>query len=212
MKARILVTGFKPFLHHTINASERVLSHLKEERHDIETLLLPVSFQNSYREFKKHWDAQGPYDSVVMLGQANGRALVSLERVALNWMESKNPDNDGECPPGGRIIAGAPDSYLVDFFPSSWKETLSQVVGGDASGSSSAVKLAEVSLTAGAYVCNNLYYKVTHELQGTSSKALFVHLPLLPEQTSENAGSPTMELKTQTLILHQLIQLISKQS
>lgn len=204
MKPRILVTGFRPFLHHTTNASEQVLSRLKKERSDIDTLLLPVSFKNSYLEFQKHWDAKGPYESVVMLGQANGRALVSLERVALNWMESKSPDNDGECPPGGRIIADAPDSYLVDFFPSSWKEALSQAVGGTGS-----AKLAEVSLTAGAYVCNNLYYKVTHELRDTGVKALFVHLPLLPEQICENAGSPSMELQTQMQVVHQLIQLIA---
>lgn len=197
--ARILVTGFKPFLHHTVNSSERVLRELAGVRSDIDVLLLPVSFENSYREFRKHWDAGGGYDVVVMLGQANGRAAVCLERVALNWMESKNPDNDGECPAGGRIVAGAPDSYLVDFFPSAWKEELSKIAK------------TEVSLTAGAYVCNNLYYKVTHDLR-TKTRALFVHLPLLPEQAAENPAMPVMALDTQVRVVSEILNLLKSQS
>lgn len=205
--ARILVTGFEPFLHHSMNSSERVLTALTKERKDIEAVFLPVSFQNSFTELKKHLSSQPHYDFVIMLGQANGRAVVSLERVALNWMESKNPDNDGECPAGGRILTDAPDSYLVDFFPSAWKEILSSV-GSDAEGLEYPTKLAEVSLTAGAYVCNNLYYKMVHELRGSKTQPLFVHLPLLPEQIDENPGSPSMKLTTQVRIVSELLNLL----
>jgi pyroglutamyl-peptidase len=206
--ARILVSGFRPFLHHSMNSSERVVTSLAVERQEIETVLLPVSFQGSFIELKKHLNTNPRYDFVVMLGQANGRAAVSLERVALNWMESTKPDNDGECPVGGRILSGAPDSYLVDFFPSAWKETLS-AVGSVAEGLEFPTKLAEVSLTAGSYVCNNLYYKMVHELRGSETKPLFVHLPLLPEQIDENPGSPSMKLTTQVRIINELLNLLT---
>jgi len=196
MKQRILVTGFQPFLHHSMNVSEMLLQELGRERTDIEVLLLPVSFQKSFLEFKRHWDLHGPYRSVVMLGQAKGREGVSLERVALNWMESKNPDNDGECPPSGRIFADAPDSYLVDFFPSAWKDSLMSL------------GKTEISLTAGAYVCNNLYFKVTHSLRAADVAALFVHLPLLPEQLAENPGSPTLEFTTQKRVVAGILDLM----
>jgi pyroglutamyl-peptidase len=204
---KILVTGFRPFLHHTVNSSELVLLDLARHRKDIDTLLLPVSFQNSFLQLKKFLAVHSGYDFVVMLGQANGRGAVSLERVALNWMESKNPDNDGECPAGGRILPGAPDSYLVDFFPSKWKELLS-ASGSEAEGLEYPAKLAEISLTAGAYVCNNLYYKAVHELRGSRTQPLFVHLPLLPEQIDENPGSPSMKLSTQSHIVSELLNLL----
>lgn len=203
MNKRILLTGFVPFLHHSVNSSEQVLAALSKARTDIETLLLPVSFETSFQELKNHLGKNAAYDFVIMMGQAKGRANVTLERVALNWMESKNPDNDGSRPLGGRIISGAPDSYLVDFFPSAWCEKISATLGAP-----EGTKLAEVSLTAGAYVCNNLYYKTAHELRHTSTKALFVHLPLMPAQASENGDSPSMDLHTQVRVVGELLNLI----
>lgn len=202
MSSRILVTGFIPFLHHSINSSEQVLASLKKERTDVETLLLPVSFENSFLELQKHLAKNAAYNFVIMMGQAKGRASVTFERVALNWVETKNPDNDGATAVGGRINSGAPDSYLADFFPSSWAEKISSAVNDKGP------KLAEMSLTAGAYVCNNLYFKAAHALRDTKTKALFVHLPLLPEQVAENEGSPSMDLHTQSRIINELLNLL----
>lgn len=202
MNRRILVTGFIPFLHHSVNSSEQVLAGLAKERADVETLLLPVSFENSFLELQKHLTNNAAYDFVIMMGQAKGRASVTFERVALNWVETKNPDNDGATVVGKRIISGAPDSYLADFFPSAWAEKIS------ASLSDKGPKLAEMSLSAGAYVCNNLYYKAVHALQGSATKALFVHLPLLPEQVAENVGSPSMDLHTQSRIINELLDIL----
>jgi pyroglutamyl-peptidase len=176
MNRRILVTGFIPFLHHSVNSSEQVLAGLKKERTDIETLLLPVSFENSFLELQMHLTSNAAYDFVIMMGQAKGRASI--------------------------IISGAPDSYIADFFPSDWAEKISAGVVDKGS------KLAEMSLSAGAYVCNNLYYKAAHALNGSSTKVLFVHLPLLPEQVAENVGSPSMDLHTQSRIINELLNLL----
>lgn len=194
MNSKILVTAFKPFLDHTQNCSEVLLKRLQQERDDIESLLLPVSFQNTFSEFKKHWQARGPYKSVVMLGQASGRKSVNLERVALNWMESKLPDNDGLTPSGKRIVRDAPDSYIVDFFPSSWLE----VLNGQGP--------TETSFSAGAYVCNHLYFQVAHELKAHNIPNIFVHLPLLPEQAQES--DPQMDGGIQKKIVGELLNLL----
>jgi len=204
MTPRILVTGFQPFLHHSVNSSERVLANLSLQDTAIETLLLPVSFEGSFQALQNHLAKNLDYDFVVMLGQAQSRASITVERVALNWMESKKPDNDGRCIEGQRILPGGPDSYLIDFFPSAWIEKIAANQGPQ--------KSIEISLTAGAYVCNNLYYKTTHSLRGKKTKPLFVHLPLLPEQESENPHAPTMELETQTHILRELLALLKATS
>jgi pyroglutamyl-peptidase len=196
MNPKILVTGFKPFLHHTQNCSEILLKQLQNERRDIETLLLPVSFQNSFSEFKKHWQAQGPYKGVLMLGQANGRKEICLERVALNWMESKVADNEGLSPSGKKIVRDAPDSYIMDFFPGNWAEVLKE--HGP----------TNISLSAGSYVCNNLYFQVAHELKPKAIPNLFVHLPLLHEQVQENAGAPSLDGVIQKKVLNELLNMI----
>jgi len=162
----------------------------------MEGLLLPVSFQNTYAEFRKHWLARGPYKAVVMLGQAAGRKAVEIERVALNWMESKHPDNEGITPRGQRIVREAPDSYIMDFFPPGWVDILSQQGP------------AEISFSAGAYVCNQLYFQVAHELKPLSLPSLFVHLPLLPEQIKPGDPLPALALETQSRIVSSLLDLI----
>lgn len=158
--------------------------------------MLPVSFQKAFPEFKKHWQGKGPYKAVVMLGQAAGQKAVQLERVALNWMESRHADNDGLSPAGKRILRDAPDSYIIDFFPSSWLEIL------DALGPT------KTSFSAGAYVCNHLYFQVVHELSSQGLPNLFVHLPLLPAQTQPGDGTPSMPLETQKRILNELLNLL----
>ncbi|MGZ3746627.1 MAG: pyroglutamyl-peptidase I family protein [Pseudobdellovibrionaceae bacterium] len=65
-----------------------------------------------------------------------------------------------------------------------------------------------MSLSAGAYVCNSLYFQVIHNLTKLQIPALFVHLPLLPEQT-EDLSKPFMDLATQRLVVFKLMQLMS---
>lgn len=173
-----------------------LLESLRAQRQDIETLILPVSFQQTFEVLQKHWQQSGPYKALVMLGQAAGREKVSLERVALNWMESSRPDNTGVSPQGQRILVTAPDSYLVDFFPASWQDHL-QKLGP-----------TEISYTAGAYVCNNLYFKMTHELRGTKTPVLFVHVPLRPEQVSADKSVPSLNGALQEKIVGGILDLM----
>jgi len=193
---RILVTGFKPFLGESINPSALILRELKNSDAEVETLLLPVSFENAFATLQNHWDSHGPYEGLLMLGQAGERSAICLERVAINWLEASSPDEDGVLPPVGPVMESAPSAYISDFFPGAWAEALNKLGP------------VQVSHSAGAYVCNALYFQTLHHFPQDVA-ALFTHVPYLPEQThSKPAGTPSMELATQVKIIQALIRLM----
>ena len=53
---------------------------------------------------------------------------------------------------------------------------------------------AAVSLSAGTFVCNHLFYSLQHHLQGSAVRSGFMHVPLMDQQRVEFAGLPTMPL------------------
>jgi pyroglutamyl-peptidase len=53
---------------------------------------------------------------------------------------------------------------------------------------------AEISLSAGTFVCNHIFYKLQKTLSGSNIRSGFVHLPLVAEQSSEFPGKFTMQL------------------
>ena len=191
---RILVTGFKPFLGEPINPSAMILKELKDA--DVDTLLLPVSFDTVFETLEIHCETNGPYDGLLMLGQAGGRKSVCLERVAINWMESNSMDEDGVIPPVGALMDGAPAAYISDFFPAAWIDALKSLGP------------VEISHSAGAYVCNALYFQTLHHFP-QDVQALFTHVPYLPEQTANKPpGTPSVDLAQQVKIIKALIRLM----
>lgn len=192
---RFLITGFKPFLHDTLNPSELLVQELAKELPDVQALVLPVSYEASYRDLKNAWQDQGPFSALLMLGQAGGRAQVGLERIAVNWVESSSPDEDGVQLPTGPLLSHAPQAHINEFFPSEWIRKLSHFGP------------AQVSFSAGTYVCNALYFRVLNELCKKQTSSLFVHLPYLPVQTERSPSTPSMDLQSQKLIVTELLKL-----
>ncbi|HEX7676419.1 MAG TPA: pyroglutamyl-peptidase I [Bdellovibrio sp.] len=195
---KLLVTGFKPFLKEPINPSEILALELGKRFSDIDVLVLPVSYERSFLDLQRHYLSYGPFDAVIMIGQAGGRNSVCLERVALNWSENSLQDEDGIKLPQKTLIDSAPASYISDFFPNDWKDELSKIGA------------TTVSFSAGTYVCNALYYRVIHSLTQNKIPALFVHVPYLPEQVENKPEMPSMPLATQSEILSALITLMKK--
>ena len=202
MKAKsILVTGFKPFLGETVNPSALLIKKLEQHAEFKEigsTLLLPVVFQESVPLLLQQIEMQ-PSPIILMLGQAGGRAQVCLERVALNWIETSSPDESHWTPKTGPIEVTGVQAYFTEFPLERWGKNLKDegfpVV---------------VSLSAGGYVCNHLYYRVLEHLsaQGRPLKACFIHVPYLPEQTQGKAAdTPSLALEVQYDIIWRIIQL-----
>jgi pyroglutamyl-peptidase len=57
---------------------------------------------------------------------------------------------------------------------------------------------AEVSNTAGTYVCNHLMYGVLHYLaaSGSAARAGFIHVPYAEAQVVDKPGQPSMSVAT----------------
>lgn len=196
---RILLTGFLPFLGESINPSQVLLERIKRDlslQDHVDTLLLPVSFQQAGTLLKQHL-SRHRYEAVLMLGQAGGRKRISLEQVALNWIETEKPDEDGFTPHRGNIDPKGEAAYFTDLPLPQWQKLLeeNQIP-------------AEISLSAGGYVCNHIYYQTLKTIreQG-SAQACFIHVPYLPEQTAgKTAETPSMELDQMEKGIHLLLK------
>ncbi len=106
-------------------------------------------------------------DVVVCLGLAGGRTAVSLERVAINCDDARIPDNAGHSRIDEEIVPGGPAAYFSTL-PIKAALAALQVAGIP----------AEVSQTAGTYVCNHVFYALMHSIEQRSDiRGGFVHLP-----------------------------------
>ncbi len=184
----ILVTGFEPFGGEAINPSWEAVRRLNGDRGDthIERLLVPTTYADSIRTVTEVIDRLRPA-AVVMVGQAGGRAELSIERVAINCDDEKTPDNAGVLHEDAPIVSQGPIAYLATL-------PIKQIVAGLRSARYPAV----VSNTAGLFVCNHLFYGVLHHIvtHNLETQAGFVHVPFLPEQVTGKPGTPSMSLDT----------------
>lgn len=192
----LLVTGFAPFLGEALNPSQRVVEALLERsaaRDRIETLVLPVSFQRASQVLLKKW-SEGDFSGVLMFGQA-GRPRISLERVALNWMETQHPDEDGFHPVTGPIRENCAPAWINSLPLSAWRDRIEKLS-----------LPVEVSHSAGTFVCNRLLFDVSQEIR---SPILFVHVPFLPEQAKSLAMS--MDLDSMLVVADFLINEMARE-
>ena len=162
---KILVTGFKPFLGHEQNPSERLSVELAQNFSEVESLVLPVEFGRAFEVLDQHLQ-QRAYDYIVLLGQAAGRHRISIEKIGLNWTETHHRDEAGIKPDNGPLVAGA-ELALMTKFPVDevfQKMTAQQLP-------------VHVSFSAGTYVCNDLYFRAMERHR--NQKIVFVHVEAL---------------------------------
>ena len=178
----ILVTGFEPFGGETINASWQAAQKLDGWRHG-DTVgvarLLPCAYDASVKKLINAIETLRP-DAVLMAGQAARRAVVCVERFAHNLDDATAPDNDGALRRALRISRAAPE----------WLEARVSV-RSIASAIKAAGFPARMSRDAGGFVCNHLYFGALQYLSEKRSAipAVFVHLPVTPEQSPRGANA-----------------------
>ena len=92
----ILVTAFDPFGGESINPAREAAAALPERigGAKIVTLWIPTVFGKGADQVAAAMDQLHP-DAVVSLGQAGGRKAVTPERIAINLMDARIPDNEG---------------------------------------------------------------------------------------------------------------------
>lgn len=194
--ACVLVTGFQPFGGELVNPSWEAVRLLPSTIANtrIETLEVPVVFGDSGDVVVEAMRSLGPA-VVICVGQAAGRTCVTVERVAVNIADTHDPDNAGAAPRGERIVGDGPDAYLTTIPVRSCVEAVR-----------AAGVPANVSDTAGTYVCNQLIYRVLHE-QATTGRgsAGFVHVPYGLEQAIAKPDQPSMSIAAMTTALRAVI-------
>ena len=181
---KILVTGVEPFGGESRNPSMELVQSLPGEigGAEIVTAILPVTGRGSVDAVTAAIRVNAP-DVVLSIGQAGGRAAVTVERVAVNVDDFRIPDNNGDQPVDAPIAADGPDAYLCRLPVRAMVEAMR-----------AAGVPAEISNSAGTYVCNHLMYAVAHLLarEYPAARNGFIHIPFLPEQVTDKPGQPSM--------------------
>lgn len=187
----VLVTGFEPFGGEAINPSWEVARALDGRRiagRRLAARLLPCTFAGALTALDRALHGlPSPPRLVLALGLAGSRSAFSIERVAINVIDARIPDNAGAQPVDEPVVPGGPAAYFSRL-----------PIKAIATGLQQAGLPAEVSQTAGTFVCNQLFYGLMHRLQAMPAlRGGFIHLPPLPEQAAHHPGSRTLALDEQ---------------
>ena len=131
---------------------------------------------------------------VLDVGQAGGRAAMTVERVAINCEDCPSgfPDNEGNAPQDEKIYADGPDAYFATIpIKAMVKKMMDNGVP------------ASVSNTAGTYVCNDLMYHLLYQLahEFPNTRGGFIHVPYATIQNHPNMASMTLEEISRGLLL-----------
>jgi len=181
---RLLVTGFEPFGGETINPSWEVAQRLPNLLDaEVHAALLPVHAQR-VRAALDEAIARARPDLLLSLGQAGRRFEVTPERIAINLVAYR--DEAGE-PREEPIEPDGPAAYFTTL-------DLKRMVAA----MREAGVPAQISNSAGAYICNEVAYLAQHRNARTLRPipAGFIHLPYLPQQVVNKPGVPSMALET----------------
>ena len=183
----ILVTGFEPFSGSTLNPSQLIVAALAETQlaENLVLEVLPVEYDRAGKRLEQLIAQHEPH-TVVCIGQAEGRASISIETRAQNLDDAKLADNSGEARSGQPISTDGETELPTTLPVDALLEQLAL-----------AGIPAESSTSAGTFVCNHIFYVMQQLLAGTEVRSGFIHVPLVPEQASEFSGKPTMSLETQ---------------
>lgn len=184
VRPTVLLTGFDPFDGAALNPSwlaVKALHGRQVHRHRIVAAQLPTVFGESLRVLDALLHTHRPA-LVICVGQAGGRAAISIERVAININDAPITDNAGARPIDTPVIPGAP-AACFSRLPIKAMQAAVQAEG----------IAAEVSQTAGTFVCNHVFYGLMHTLAThpalRHTRGGFIHVPWLPGQ-----GTPHMTL------------------
>jgi pyroglutamyl-peptidase len=166
MRKKILITGFEPFDNASTNPSGEWINWMQSKKYSyVQGLILPVTFHTSFLEFVKVYDSFSP-DIVILTGLAQNRSFLTVERLGINWVDARIPDNDGVTLVAQKINNEGADGIFTTI-PIENILKIIQESGED----------IKISTSAGEYVCNDLLYKVLHYTQDKKSQATFIHLP-----------------------------------
>jgi pyroglutamyl-peptidase len=145
---KLLLTGFEPFGGENRNPSAEIVTGIPAQIGDAEIikLILPVVRGLASSTVQEAVENFHP-DVILSIGQAGGRASISVERVAVNLDDYRIPDNGGNQPVDEPIVPGGPDAYFCTLPIKEMVEAVQRA----------GIPAAQ-SLSAGTFVCNHVMY------------------------------------------------------
>ena len=193
---KIIVTGFDPFGGEKINPSIECVKALPEvEGVELIRLELPTVFKESAKRLNEVINEVKP-DAVLSVGQAGGRPGITMERIAINVDDARIPDNISQQPIDEAIQLDGEAAYFTTL-------PIKRIVKAIREAGIS----AEVSNSAGTFVCNHIMYQALFAATKADKpfKAGFMHIPFIPEQTTDK---PSLSLEESTKALQIAIETI----
>ena len=183
MQKKLLITGFDPFGGETVNPSWEAVKLLPDiiGEYVLTKLQIPTVFGEAAQMILSSARQIRP-DVILSVGQAGGRSGITPEVIGINLREARLPDNAGNQPVNAPVVPDGPAAY---FSTVPVRDMVAAI--------SNAGIPANLSCSAGAFVCNDVLYTLLHRFDGTSTSAGFIHVPFLPEQAKENVPSLPLE-------------------
>lgn len=191
----ILITGFDPFAHYSLNPSWEAVKSLPDviNNYQIQKLRLPNIFGLAPRLLLEEAERIKP-DIILMTGMNSGTTNIEINLAALNIQDAFIEDNLGHQPWNKQIIEEAPAAYFATIAVHELVSSLHEK------------KLpVQLAFASGGFVCNEIFYRALHAYAGTPVKVGFVHVPLMPEMVfDETLARPIEETTTilQAIISH----------
>ncbi|NWL86708.1 MULTISPECIES: pyroglutamyl-peptidase I [unclassified Paenibacillus] len=184
---KVLVTGFDPFGGDKVNPAYEAVKRIPELLAGAEIIKLevPTVFRESGEVLKQAIKKHRP-EIVICVGQAGGRAAVSLERVAINLAEARIPDNKGNQPFDTKLEEDGETAYFTSLPIKAMCRRI-QEHGLP----------AYISYTAGTFVCNDIMYRLLYMIdrEFPEIRGGFIHVPFSPDQViTRPVGTPSMSL------------------
>ena len=185
---KILITGFDPFGGETVNPAYEAVKLLPDTIAGAEIIKLevPTQFHRAGAVLEDAMQRHKP-DAVICVGQAGGRAAITPEKVAINLMDGRIPDNAGYQPVDVPIREGGETAYFTSLPVKAMVQRMRD-----------AGIPAAVSYTAGTYVCNYLLYTLLYliDKKYPNVRGGFIHVPYAMEQViNKPLGTPSMDLR-----------------
>lgn len=188
----VLLTAFDPFGGDRLNASELAARRLEGRviaGHRVRVVILPCRFDEVAAALRLALRRTKPV-LVVACGESEGRSAISIERVAINVDDARIPDNACMRPIDRAIARKGPVGYWSSLPIKAIVRALKK-----------RKIAAEVSQTAGTFVCNHIFYQLMHFLaRRPGIRGGFVHVPRTPRQASKRPGPTMPTAKTATAL------------
>ncbi len=197
----MLLTGFEPFLDYPTNPTAVIAEELDGTRigdYDVVARVLPVDYSTSGQRLEEHLENIQP-EALVSVGLAAGRQHITPERIAVNCNDGP-ADNTGRVPAGEKIDPTGPDG-IFSRLP----------IGGMVARLRQAQLPAEISNTAGLYLCNHVMYRGLRSFQqtGNTGPCGFIHVPASHDLAVRHGNLPSWSQADLTTAIRVCLETLS---